>query len=1339
MKVGSMATIDVPPHSLTRTTVKSDSTPFEPPGHQSGDRRLIDGRYQLLERLGAGGMAVVYRAHDRQRDTDIALKLMKTELGTSARRRFFREFNTIAGVDHPCCLRAHDIGETDGTPFFTMELHPGQTVACMMGRPVEAVVQLIVDLTLAIDHIHCQGIVHRDIKPSNVMVAPDQSGAVNSDGPVMRAKLTDFGLAKFYQLDSSLTGERGMVGTPAYCAPEQIHGRAIDHRADLYAMGLLAYELLSGGHHPFAEQRGKGINTLIQAQLATSPVPLRVHSPHLPQTLCETIGNYLAKDPEQRPPSAQPLRRELTAAFKITIEDHLEPKIGGSTGPINTFGFVCRKQELEAIDSYIQSTLAEDDADRGTVPTVLVFGGDAGIGKSRLVEEAARYCLNWGFRVYDARCVDGDNSSFHPFIAILRQFLSGIQRSEMRDYETTRLLGGGVQSAEPAELERVLKSYCPELLRIAPEFRKWLPESQRVLEIDVDAQYLYRALASMFVEFSQVRPICLCIDDLQWADHASLQLLKHLSAVIDNRGLGIGGLGNPGHATSAKPMPRPRIAIFCSSRLGESTVTEFLRREQTQSRFAVHRLAPFDSEETRHIVSLRLGCHASQVTESLIASIDSICQGNPFYIAETIRDWQSRGWLVRGSEGWARRDISDESTIPSTVRAAMAARLYQLSETATQLLPIAATIGRLVDIDLMTQIAGKFTPMAVLDAVDELLAHKILLETRTASSVEFSHDLLRELILENLSALRRRTLHREIATTLERSAQDGKRVPSFSVLSHHYYCGEVPQKAFEYALRGAGEAIHALAFQDAHKLLLRAEELASEQTARADRYQLHSLLARTYAADDQFEAAIHHQLVATELADDDLQKARSLTASGRWYQYCWDVQQASKHYVAALTQIGVRYPGSKPALFFWTMVHLGFATVVPGGVLRYLRRRNYTSDEVEIASEIFWRFCYLKVGTNIYEYNYSSITGVAVAKASDDSVFKALAYSKLALLFGFCGLTRVGIYYGRRSLRYAGDHARPDLQSAANSVLAACEYGAGNSEAAIQLLEPELTALRHLRDHQSSLVAHWLRHSHSILGNTDQVIRYGELELEIARSSNDLEHTGYAQYGLTYGYALAGRFDDAKSAADASDDCLSRTQSSLKAIAFSERGFLHLQEGDYAAARNVLRQALILMRQRMAYIEITIYVYPRIIEAMLGPTWADGAGVDRRALKSAKRYLWQARLCSLVFPNLRTQVARVLARVAFAKGRVAKARALFEKAIREAEIRKARFELARACHDIATAFPELSDQHQRASQILKEIGAVLPAADAGKSARHPTPDATPSKQETQSVSEAFIN
>ena len=258
---------------------------------------------------------------------------MKSSLAGSARRRFEREFRSISALHHPHCLNVYDFGELDGGPFFTMELFQGRPITSLAGRAIEDVLEPLLHVTLALDYIHHQGIVHRDIKPSNILVRP----ASRPDGrPGFEAKLMDFGLAKYYGVKSSLSAEGGFVGTVAYCAPEQINNDELDHRADLYCLGLVSYELLSG-RYPFPEARLAGMRPLMRAQLNDKPRPLAEVNPEVPGPIADAVMRYLRKEARRRPDSAALLRDAIAEYLGIddrtaAYGESLVPAASGAVG-----------------------------------------------------------------------------------------------------------------------------------------------------------------------------------------------------------------------------------------------------------------------------------------------------------------------------------------------------------------------------------------------------------------------------------------------------------------------------------------------------------------------------------------------------------------------------------------------------------------------------------------------------------------------------------------------------------------------------------------------------------------------------------------------------------------------------------------------------------------------------------------------------------------------------------------------------------------------------------------------------------------------------------------------
>jgi Protein kinase domain/AAA ATPase domain len=388
-------------------------------------------RFKIGGKLGEGGMGVVYRARDTRDGRDVALKLMKTALAGSARQRFEREFRSLSALHHPHCLGVYDYGELSGSPFFTMELFLGRAITSLAARGLPDALDALLQLTQAIDYIHGHGIIHRDIKPSNILVRPE----TRADGSThFETRLMDFGLAKYYGVKTSLSAEAGFVGTVAYCAPEQINLDELDHRADLYCLGLVSYELLSG-RYVFPEARLAGMRPLIQAHLNDKARPLSVVNPEIPAPIADVVMKYLRKQPRRRPDSTAVLRAAIAGYLGIDERSMVSGASLIEMRPgLSVTGFVCRTKEQEAIaDVLRQSLRPASGPDQEAAPSLLVVSGEPGIGKSSVVQEAERIARGHGCQVYEGRCFDGNLSPFQPFVEILRQLIAEMRLQERRE------------------------------------------------------------------------------------------------------------------------------------------------------------------------------------------------------------------------------------------------------------------------------------------------------------------------------------------------------------------------------------------------------------------------------------------------------------------------------------------------------------------------------------------------------------------------------------------------------------------------------------------------------------------------------------------------------------------------------------------------------------------------------------------------------------------------------------------------------------------------------------------------------------------------------------------
>jgi serine/threonine protein kinase len=267
--------------------------------------RLLAGRYELGEVIGAGGAARVYRAADRHLDRDVAVKVLDDaaakSAGPSARRRFLQEARTAAGLDHPNVVTVFDAGADGGALFLVMELVSGCTLAEHIARhaplPVDDAVDIVRQIAGALAAAHARGIVHRDVKPANVLL--DRSG---------RALLTDFGIAKHLdEIESAITSAGMVVGTPAYLAPEQAMGHDLTPACDVYALGVVLHEMLTGWHPPRDAS----------SAWRMAPFDPRVRRPDVPEPLAAAVVHATQLDPEARFGSAGALLAALDGAEPV--------------------------------------------------------------------------------------------------------------------------------------------------------------------------------------------------------------------------------------------------------------------------------------------------------------------------------------------------------------------------------------------------------------------------------------------------------------------------------------------------------------------------------------------------------------------------------------------------------------------------------------------------------------------------------------------------------------------------------------------------------------------------------------------------------------------------------------------------------------------------------------------------------------------------------------------------------------------------------------------------------------------------------------------------------------
>src|SRR3954449_10185681 len=450
----------------------------------------IAGRYRVRRFLGQGGRKRVYLSDDTTTDTEVAVALFDTAgIGAAIQARARREAEAMRKLgDNPHVVTVLDTGEEDGNPFIVSRYMPGGDVQGLLAAAgghleVARAVEIAADVTRALEHAPARGVVHRDLKPANVWI--------DDDG---HARLGDFGRATT-EARARVSGGT-LVGTVAYLPPEQALGEATGPKSDLYSLGALLYEMLTG-QPPFP---GDDAVSIISQHLHADPVPPSRHNAEVPEALDRAVLRLLAKRPEDRPANAAEARELLGTALSEPPAEQVEERPANPLESLAGGVFVGRERELEALREAVDAALAG----RGSLQLLV---GEPGIGKTRASEELATYARVSGARVYWGRCREDEGApAYWPWVQAIRSYI--------RDSDPVALawqLGGGA-----AEVAQLIPEVA-EKLDVEPAAR---PDSE-------EARFrLFDSVTSLLLAAARDRPIVIVLDDLHWADEPSLLLLR---------------------------------------------------------------------------------------------------------------------------------------------------------------------------------------------------------------------------------------------------------------------------------------------------------------------------------------------------------------------------------------------------------------------------------------------------------------------------------------------------------------------------------------------------------------------------------------------------------------------------------------------------------------------------------------------------------------------------------------------------------------------------------------------------------------------------------------------
>ena len=744
---------------------------IEPP---KGPASFQNGRYSVIKKLGEGGKGIVYKCMDNSLNRIVALKLIKGSVQDSDFfARIKRESQTTARLSHPNIVAIYDINSEGKNFYLVMEFVDGSGLDSIISRnqtgmKLSEFMGYSIEISKALNYAHSMGVLHRDIKPENIMITKEGV-----------PKLTDFGLAK--SMDSpSLTSQGTIIGTPAYISPESALTKESDARSDLYSLGCVMYEMVTGVK-PF---QSNDTLKLVYSQIHDVPKAASKVNPSIPASLEAVIMKLLRKNPDERFQSSsellealksiQPVINNLKAKNETTGERQATPQRSSSSSSLSRrmMGLVGRESEIEFLETLVNSIKISEGR-------MAMLMGSSGVGKTRLVEELRNYSALQDVRVMSVRCRE--------------------DRKNVPNYLLSDLLREYLYLAPPQEIYKIFGDYIDLAFKLVPELSSRIDEtSQNTRFSSEDARLrFFDGTLEIIKNISKEGAIVCVFEDVQYADESSLAVLDHLSEFLNNL---------------------PVLILLTSSEPAEdSFLSDIIGKLSRDKLMEVLRIVNLDKDNTASMIAGFVGANRNQISNKLVDFVYSKAGGNPFFIEEILKLMIENKNVFRMDDG--RWDITqvEEIEVPSSIRSMIKSKTKNLEENAKNLLGVASIIGEEFDIEVLQRASGIENEDSFFDLLEKLLKEKIILEVKGRlghSLMGFSDPQIRSYFYTELSMIMKKRYHLRVAEILEKKYGQEKQ-DLYSEISSHYLEGGNYTKALIFKIKHANHWIESYGYDKA--------------------------------------------------------------------------------------------------------------------------------------------------------------------------------------------------------------------------------------------------------------------------------------------------------------------------------------------------------------------------------------------------------------------------------------------------------------------------------------------------------------------------------------------
>jgi serine/threonine protein kinase/tetratricopeptide (TPR) repeat protein len=739
-------------------------------------------RYKIIKDLGEGGIGRVYKVYDLWSKKEIALKIFtlgKEEV--HALESFKSEFLLLAQLRHPGVVEVFDFGYANPpgdlvhlghlhgeVPYFTMEFVKGKTLCQSLNLSrskdsiwleSEKLYHFIWQICDILEYLHLRGIVHCDLKPDNLKVTDR----------IFNLKLLDFGLSE--QIGSRR--KKMAKGTLPYMAPEMFSDDPLDERTDLYSLGVILYELVTAKLPFFSDDPMK----IVSGHLEQMPAPPRDSNPHVAESLNQLILKLLEKSPSQRLQSAsevkkfaeEHLRNNSEIAERKTFLSHLY------SGEL-----VARETEETQVGQLLKEAVSLGGR-------VALLAGEQGVGKSFFLRHLRIRSQLEGILYVDSNCLENQTKAYQPLIEILHK---------MKPY---------LEGCDPS-----LKEKFSQSLRLI--FEK--PQNQ-ITSFHEQQSLIHQEIIESLIQFSQIFPMVLVVDNLQWADCQTMRFLLNLGQNIEKSKIFLGCAFRPEEIREKTPLK------------------EWIDGSKEKSWCEYIKLDRFDYQKT--VMFIRSKLKREKFPEAFFSYMHQSSSGNPFFLTEVLKYLLEKQIVFLKDCIWeVDSEKLEQTSVPDSIEAVLLKNLERYDQRIPDFLNVVAVIGKKFDSQLVEKL--NLLPEKDLFQILFLLTKdQIFLQKespfRGRPYYEFANQSLQNLLYQRWDEAKRTFWHKKVGELLEELNPKEDEEAVFEI-AHHYLEGGELDKAYQYALLSAERMEQRFANPEVLRYLENAIKVASKFSDR---------------------------------------------------------------------------------------------------------------------------------------------------------------------------------------------------------------------------------------------------------------------------------------------------------------------------------------------------------------------------------------------------------------------------------------------------------------------------------------------------------------------------